>query len=111
MRVISFVHLATRNITQFGSEGSGIFPMAPGAHVVVATLSPGGTIGRHPAVVDQCLVLVEGDAEVSGEDGVSHVIRPGAAALWSAGESHETRTQNGLTALVVEAQGLATALD
>jgi quercetin dioxygenase-like cupin family protein len=63
------------------------------------------------AVVDQCLVVVEGDAEVSGEDGTSHVIHPGSAALWIAGESHETRSRSGLTALIVEADGLVAALE
>lgn len=111
MHVISLGDLATRNIADFGSEGFGIVPMSPGAHVVVATLSPGGRIGRHPAVVDQCLVVVEGDAEVSGEDGIPHVIRPGSAALWAVGESHETRSETGLTALIVEGDGLVAALD
>jgi quercetin dioxygenase-like cupin family protein len=110
MHVISLRDLATRSIADFGSEGFGIVPMSPGAHVVVCTLSPGGRIGRHSAVVDQCLVVVEGDAEVSGEDGISHVIHPGSVALWDAGESHETRSQSGLTALIVEGDGLVVAL-
>ncbi len=111
MHVISLGDLTTRNIAHFGSEGFGILPIAPDAHVLVATLSPGGRIGRHPAVVDQCLVVLEGDADVSGEDGISQLIRTGSAAIWSAGESHETRSQNGLSALIVEADGLVAAMN
>lgn len=110
MRVISLSDLNTRKTTHFGSQGFGILPMTPDAHVALATLSPGGRIGRHPAAVDQCLVVVAGDAHVSGEDGIPHLVGPGSAALWAAGESHETCSQNGLSALIVQAEGLIAAI-
>ena len=111
VRVISTEELTARNITSFGSNGFGVVPVAADAHVVLARLAPGGIIGRHPAVVDQCLVVLSGEAEVSGADGVTQVLHQGSAALWSAGESHETRSKAGLTAIVVESAGLAAAFD
>jgi len=67
-----------------------------------ARLAPGGVIGRHPAVRRQLLIPLDGDVTVSGQDGVSYGIGPGRAALWEPGEEHETRTADGLWALVVE---------
>ncbi len=60
-----------------------------------------GVIGRHDAVVAQLLVVVAGGVEVA--------IGPGCAALWAAGESHQTRSRGGLTAVVIEAQVLELA--
>lgn len=111
VRVISTGELTARNITSFGSEGFGVVPIAAEAHVVLARLAPGAVIGRHQAVVDQCLIVLGGEAEVSGADGVVHVLHQGSAALWRADESHETRSRTGLTAIVVESAGLAAAFD
>lgn len=111
MRVLTLPDLPTHDITRFGSEGFGIARVAPEAHVALATLAAGGRIGRHPAGVDQLLVVISGDAEVSGDDDVAHGIRPGSAALWAVGENHLTRTRHGLTALIVEADGLSALTD
>ena len=64
-------------------------------------------IGRHPAAGRQLLVVLEGDATVSGGsegDGDPVAIGPGQAAVWEPYEPHETRTTGGLTALVVEGE-------
>jgi len=74
---------------------------------VIARLEAGGCIGRHPAVVGQLLVLLSGAATVTGDDGQPVEIVPGQAALWAAGESHETRSRTGMVAAIVEADGLA----
>ena len=110
VHVFAIDHMAARNISSFGSSGFGVVPVAADAHVVVAKLAPGGIIARHPAVVDQVLVVLSGEAGVSGEDAVKQVLRPGSAALWVAGESHETSSEVGMTALIVENDGLATTL-
>lgn len=56
------------------------------------------------------LIVVDGDAEVSGEDGISRVVPAGSAVLWAADESHETLSRNGLTALIVEGEGVVEGL-
>jgi hypothetical protein len=43
---------------------------------------------------------------VSGSDGEFQPIGPGEAVFWLAGEEHETETDSGLTALILEADGL-----
>lgn len=72
------------------------------ASVAVLHLEAGGCIGRHPAEGHQVLVVVEGQGTVSSSDGVEQTIHAGYAAVWEPGESHETRTSDGLTAVVSE---------
>jgi quercetin dioxygenase-like cupin family protein len=83
-------------------------PLATGAPFQAACfrLAPGGRIARHPASVPQILAVIAGAGWVSGDDGHEHPIETGHAAFWEAGESHETRTDEGLTAIVIEGDGL-----
>ena len=83
-------------------------PLAAGssAQAAIFRVAPGGSIRRHPATVSQILAVIEGAGEVSGDDGVFHAVSAGDAVHWSAGESHETRSATGMTALVLEAAGL-----
>jgi quercetin dioxygenase-like cupin family protein len=69
-------------------------------------LEPGGRIVRHPAGYPQILAVLEGSGEVSGADGVEQAISAGEAVFWAAGEEHETKTASGLTALIIEGEGL-----
>lgn len=93
-----------REIDRFGSVGFRLAPLCrgEGVQLSIVHLAAGGRIGRHPAVVRQVLAVAAGTATVSGGDGVAHEIGPGLAAVWEAGEEHETRTGEGLTAFVVE---------
>jgi quercetin dioxygenase-like cupin family protein len=69
-------------------------------------LAPGGRMARHPAAVPQLLAVLEGSGVVSGADGVEEPIHAGEAVVWAAGEQHETRSDGGLVALVLEGVGL-----
>ena len=84
-------------------------PLAGGARVQAACfrLAPGGRIARHPATGPQILAVVAGSGWVSGPDGREEEIVAGRAAFWAAGESHETRTHAGMTAIVLEGEGVA----
>lgn len=83
-------------------------PLAAGTPVQAAIfrLRPNGRIVRHPATVPQILAVLEGAGRVSGADGEFQPITAGEAVFWSASEEHETETKDGLTALVLEADGL-----
>jgi quercetin dioxygenase-like cupin family protein len=83
-------------------------PIRGGSPVQAAIfrLAPGGRIARHPASVPQILAVLEGSGEVSGGDGVAEPIAAGEAVFWAAGEEHETTSAAGLTALIVEGDGL-----
>ena len=75
--------------------------------VAVFRIAAGGRIARHPASVPQILAVIDGSGTVSGTDGVSEEIAAGEAVFRAEGEEHETSTDTGLTALIVEGRGLA----
>ena len=69
-------------------------------------LGPSARLRRHPATLPQILAVLEGSGRVSGSDGEFQPIGSGEAVFWLAGEEHETETDTGLTALILEADGL-----
>jgi len=108
VRLVRFGAERGRRIDQFESVGFALTPLAGvgAGHVVHVELAPGGRIGRHPAVGRQVLAVVTGSGVVSGADGEEHAVEAGFAAVWEAGEEHETRTEAGLTAVIVEGAGI-----
>ena len=80
---------------------------APGrVQAAIFYVAAGGRIARHPAATPQILAVIEGEGLVSGADGAFQPIGPGEAVFWVAGEEHETVSDHGLTALIVEGEGL-----
>jgi quercetin dioxygenase-like cupin family protein len=73
----------------------------------VIEIAPGGVVGRHPAVVTQLFVVVRGSGWVSGSNGEREPIEPGQAVLWDEGEEHESGSDTGMTALVLEGASIA----
>ncbi|MCY4728636.1 cupin domain-containing protein [Nocardioides sp. STR2] len=104
MRILDLTGLPHRPIEAHGSRGFsvGAFGLGADTHLVSVALAPGGVIGRHPAVGRQLLVVLAGEAEVAGAEGVVHRLGAGQAAVWEPGETHETRSPTGLSALIVE---------
>ena len=83
-------------------------PMFEGSLIQAAIfrVAPGGRLLRHPATFPQVLAVLEGSGEVSGADGVVEPIAAGEAVFWHKGEEHETTSEAGLTALIIEGEGL-----
>jgi quercetin dioxygenase-like cupin family protein len=113
MRVVDFGPDSGWSIDAFASEGFTFTPLtepdiARGAPFQAACirLDPGGRIGRHPATVPQILAVVEGTGWVSGADGEPHAVATGQAAYIEADEEHETWTDDGMTAIVIESESL-----
>lgn len=92
------------------AEDSRFRPWPQGPMCQIARLEREGMIGRHPAAVDQCLLVVSGRASVSSAEGSYVDIEPGQAAVWEAGEEHATLTESGLIAVIVESEGLVEGL-
>ena len=95
-----------REVTAPGSVSARVRRLAAQAHAVVIEIGPGGVVGRHPAGVPQLFVVVRGSGWVSGADGGRKAIGAGEAVLWDHGEEHESGSEEGMTALVVEAESL-----
>jgi quercetin dioxygenase-like cupin family protein len=95
-----------REVTAPGSVSARVRRLTPQARVVVIEVAPGGVVGRHPAAVSQLFVVVTGSGWVSGVEGDREPIEAGEAVLWKQGEEHESGSETGMTALVVEAESL-----
>lgn len=110
MRIITFDSLPSHVITQFGSVHATISGITRGDapfQLAFLRLEPGGILGAHPAVTPQLLVVIAGEGRVSGGDSVKHPLHQGITVHWDAGETHETTTDTGLTALVLESEGIS----
>ena len=100
---------ATRAVPALDREGLDPSPLTRAvgnAAVQLATLVPGGRIDRHRAAARQLLAVVSGSGVVSGEDGREVDVGPGEAVLWRTGELLETRSSEGLLAVIVEGADL-----
>jgi quercetin dioxygenase-like cupin family protein len=99
----------SREITQHSSSGATIAGIARASGevgVALLRLDAGGVLGRHPAVGPQLFLVVAGEGRVEGGDKERRPIVAGTAAFWEDGELHETTTETGLTAVIVEAASL-----
>jgi len=74
--------------------------------VSLLNLEPGGVVGGHPAVGAQLFLVVSGFGWVRSGDDAPRSLAAGEAALWQDGEVHESRTDEGLMAVIVEADSL-----
>jgi quercetin dioxygenase-like cupin family protein len=93
-----------RTIGAFESKGASVIGLSRDVRqVVVIRVEAGGRLGRHPAVCEQLFLVIDGAGWVSGDDGQRAPIARGEAAVWQAGEEHESGSDKGMTALVVEA--------
>ena len=74
--------------------------------VVFIEIGPGGVLGRHPAGPHQLFAVVSGSGWVSGADGERELVSAGDVVIWESGEEHESGSDEGMTAIVVEAEEL-----
>jgi quercetin dioxygenase-like cupin family protein len=98
----------SRPITEFGSREASVAGIARAGgrtQVVCIKLGPGGVLGEHEAIGPQLFLVVDGEGWVRA-GGEQRSIEAGRAAFWEDGELHETGTQEGLTAIVVEAESI-----
>jgi quercetin dioxygenase-like cupin family protein len=77
----------------------------------VFRLGLNGGIRRHPASVPQIIAVLEGTGEISGSEGTFEKVAKGDAVFFSEGEEHETRTDEGMVALILEGPDLTPFTD
>lgn len=70
-------------------------------------LPPGGLVGLHQTSGPQLLAVMKGEGWIRGNDDARTLIRAGDAVFWEAGEWHETGSEAGMVALVIESASLA----
>lgn len=106
VRVTAWDAAGAYDASAFGSTGATIAPMGSGPLTALSVsylrLEAGGRLGRHPASGRQWLLVVSGTGEAIGAEGEPVSIAAGTLVAWSTGEMHETRTEAGLAALILE---------
>lgn len=109
MKIFRFDQQVGRTIDRFDSVNATISRImrTPGpVQLGCIHLGGDGVVGYHPAVVPQLFLVVSGEGWVRGEDTERIPIRAGQAAFWTAGENHESGSEAGLMAIVIEGEGL-----
>jgi quercetin dioxygenase-like cupin family protein len=76
------------------------------ANIGCMHLEANGIIGYHQAVVPQIILIMVGEGYVRGEKNEYFKVEAGDAVFWEKDEWHETKTINGLTAIVIESEEL-----
>ncbi|WP_151735031.1 cupin domain-containing protein [Paenibacillus tengchongensis] len=108
MQIYSFDPAAGKSITAYDSKFiiSRIVRTPEPAFIGCMHLETDGVIGRHAAPVPQLLLIVSGEGQVTGNEGITASVYPGDAVFWERDEWHETRTTVGMTAIVIESGAL-----
>src|SRR5262249_7954260 len=109
MRLFRFDAAIGHAITQFASRDAIITAIQRGSmqlQLGCLHLGPGGVLGYHPATTHQLLLVVAGAGWVRAGTEERRLIAAGQAAFWEAGEEHETATDTGLTAIILESSSL-----
>lgn len=73
-------------------------------------LEEGGVIGYHQAVVPQLLLVISGEGYVRNDKDEYFKVQSGDAVFWEKDEWHETKSNKGLTAIVIESVELNPSL-
>jgi quercetin dioxygenase-like cupin family protein len=110
VRIYSFGAADGRPISQYGSERltiTGIVRVAGGdVQVGCMHLEPGGRVGAHQATPRQLFLVVRGTGWVRGPELEQTPIVADQAAFWEDGEEHESGSETGMVALVIESDTL-----
>ncbi len=110
MRLFHFGPEVGHAIDRFGSVNvliTFIADLAAHAQVHCMYIGAGGIVGHHPTVNNQLFLVMNGSGWVRGGSGEVLPISSRQAAFWEAGEWHECRTETGMTAIVIEGEGLS----
>jgi quercetin dioxygenase-like cupin family protein len=66
----------------------------------------GGRVGYHQATVPQLFLVVAGEGWVRGNAETRRPVHAFEAAFWQGGEWHESGSETGMTAVVIEGEGV-----
>ena len=109
MRLYRFDVGVGRKIDRFGSVNfylAGIARLNSDAQVNCIHLGPEGKVGYHRAVTPQLILVVQGKGWVRGQVGEPVPVTAGHAAFWEKDEWHESGTQAGMMAIMIESEAL-----
>jgi quercetin dioxygenase-like cupin family protein len=108
MEFYSFTKESGRQIEAFDSDFvmSRIIQSNRPTHIGCMHLDQNGVVGFHQAVVPMLLLVLNGEGFVT-TDQVEYIkVQAGDVVFWKKDEWHETKSEKGLTAIVVEGEDL-----
>ncbi|KIL34183.1 hypothetical protein SD71_21185 [Cohnella kolymensis] len=109
MKILQNDRIKAKEITAFNSRNllmNRIIISYDEIHIGCMFIGADGIVGYHQATTEQLFLIVEGEGWVKGEDGEEIFVTAGFAALWDAGEWHESKSEKGMTAIVIEGKNL-----
>ncbi|MHC0038792.1 cupin domain-containing protein [Pseudoneobacillus sp. C159] len=109
MEFYKFSEDSGKKISRFNSDFimSRIIQTEKPTHIGCMYLEENGVIGYHQAVVPQLLLIMNGEGYVRGDNEEYIKVQSGDAVFWEKDEWHETKTDTGLTAIVIESEELS----
>lgn len=109
MEFFKFSEDSGKKFSKFNSDFvmSRIIQTEKPTHVGCMYLEENGVIGYHQAVVPQLLLVMNGEGYVRGDKEDYIKVQSGDAVFWEKDEWHETKTDTGLTAIVIESEELS----
>jgi quercetin dioxygenase-like cupin family protein len=105
MKIFCFDPEVGQEIEQFGSVKAiiaKILHLENEAAISGVYIRPNGKLGHHQAVTSQLFLLVQGDGWVRGETEEKVIVHEGQAIFWEQGEWHESGSEKGMTAVIIE---------
>ena len=108
MQLFSFEADHGEDIEAYGSVSARVNHVTSRTELFTACirLRAGGRLGMHEAAMDQLFLVMAGEGEIRDAEDTVVPVRAGHAVWWQPGEMHETRSATGLSAMVLEGEGL-----
>lgn len=108
MKIFRFDRGVGKSIDTYNSSGfviTRILHLFDEAVINCAYLEPNGVIGFHKAANPQLFLVIEGQGWVRDGSSERVSVKAGVAAYWEEGEWHESGTETGMTAIIIESIG------
>lgn len=108
MRILHLNEVTGKNITQYNSNFimRKLLMTNHPSHVGIMDLGEKGLVGYHEATVSQMLIILDGEGWVRGGEEAKAKVTVGDIVFWEKGEGHETTTDKGMKAIVIESEGI-----
>jgi quercetin dioxygenase-like cupin family protein len=105
MKIFRFDSQVGKEIEQFGSVKaivSKILHLEDEAVISSVYIQADGKIGYHQAVTPQLFLLVQGKGWIRAESEERLAVQEGQAIFWEQGEWHESGSETGMIAVIIE---------
>ncbi|OPA77433.1 hypothetical protein BVG16_13320 [Paenibacillus selenitireducens] len=107
MKIFQFDRDVAREVTAYQSHNIAFTKVAQaddGIHMGCMFIGKQGVIGGHEAPVDQLMLVVQGEGMVIGAGNQETKVYSGFAVFWERGEWHETKSEAGMTVIIIEGE-------